>query len=408
MTGRPDFEKRPAVQQVPPLPALLDTGNTPASRAIGRERNPSIHGLRGMAASMVFVLHLYGALVTGGLVFSGGTLSRLEGLFALGHRGVELFFLISGYLIVGSLVRHGDATRFLVHRLVRIYPAFVVPHVVIFALGPCVGYAWMADLDLPGWLGHFVTNLLLLPGLFELPLANIVAWTLSLEMAFYLLAATAWLIAKALSPRRKMAGLAGWLTLVAVLLCRQPRAAFFAAGALVWWLERRHRGLPEALGRIPALDVLGLAGLCLLFERAFAASLVCGLAAFMAILSNRGLVCRLLRTRLLQYLGDISYSLYLWHPLVLFGLKRVVAPATGLACGDPTWIALFLGAAIAGSLIVADLSYRWIERRFAWGSLGQVPRASRRVDALQPRASPRHCACVQRTHRKWSAAACHR
>lgn len=140
---------------------------------------------------MVVALHLYGALITGGLVDPCGVAARWEWLFALGHRGVELFFLISGYLIAGSLVRHGDATRFLVQRLVRIYPAFLVPHLLIFMVGPWVGYGWMAEVDLLGWVAHFFSNLLLLPGLFPLPIANIVAWTLSLEMAFYFLAAGA-------------------------------------------------------------------------------------------------------------------------------------------------------------------------------------------------------------------------
>ncbi len=356
-----------------PMACALRDGGTGSETM--RQRNPSIHGLRGLAASMVLALHLHGALVTGGLVDPAGVAGRLERLFALGHRGVELFFLISGYLIAGSLARHRSAARFLAHRLLRIYPAFLVPHGVIFALGPWMGYGWMADLDLPGWLWHFFSNLLLLPGLFELPIANIVAWTLSLEMAFYLLAAAAWVIGHQRIRWRKALGLAGWLAVVAGVVCRHPRTAFFAVGVLVWWLQRRHRGVTEALRRIPALDLLGLAGLCLFFETAFAVSLLCGLGALVAIVGNRGLVCRLLGAGAFQYLGDISYSLYLWHPLVLFGLKRVLVPAAGLVAGGPASIALFLALAVTASLLLGDLSYRWIERRFTPPWPGRVPAA---------------------------------
>lgn len=338
----------------------------------GCQHNPAIHGLRGMAAAMVFTLHLYGALITGGLVDPAVVPSPLKSLAAVGHRGVELFFLISGWLIAGSLARHRSAGHFLLRRLLRIYPAFLVPHVVIFAAGPWIGYAWMAELDPLGWLGHFVSNLLLLPGLLKLPIANIVTWTLSLEMAFYLLAAGAWVIGQQRERWRKAAGVTGWLAVAAVVVYRHRRTAFFAVGVLVWWMQRRRADLAEGLRRIPGLDMVGLAGLCLLFERAFAVSLVFGLAALVAIAGNRGVVCRLLGTRLFQYLGEISYSFYLWHTLVLFGLKRVVAPAVGLSAGHPGWIALFAAMAVAGSVLAGDLSYRWMERRFMPVGHGEV------------------------------------
>lgn len=328
------------------------------------QRNPAIDGLRGLAAGMVLALHLYGALVTGGLVDPAGPAGRLAWLFAFGHRGVELFFLISGYLIVGSLVRHRDAARFLMHRLVRVYPAFLLPHLLIFAVGPQIGYGWMAGIDPLRWLGHFVSNLLFLPGLFDLPIANIVAWTLSLEMAFYLLAAAAWVIGQQRSRWRKMAGIGAWLALVALVLHRHPRTAFFAAGALVWWLQQGENAAVRRFQAIAVLDLVGVAGLCLLFERAFAASLVCGLVALVGVVGNRGLLCRLLGTRALQYLGDISYSLYLWHPLVLFAMKRMLGPATGLPAGQPANVIVFLVVAVGGSLVAGDLSYRWIEEGF--------------------------------------------
>ncbi len=194
-------------------------------------QNRSIHGLRGLAILLVFVLHAHLAMVTGAFPSAPAEGSLAAMVLGYGHRGVELFFMISGYLIVASLVRHNRISRFVTQRAIRIYPAFLGPHLLVFLAGPWVGYARMSDLDAPQWTIHFVSNLLMLPGLFDLFIANPVAWTLSLEMAFYLLAAWAYAIVVCRNRAAKMAMGLAWMAAAGTVLAWHPRAWFFAAGA---------------------------------------------------------------------------------------------------------------------------------------------------------------------------------
>jgi peptidoglycan/LPS O-acetylase OafA/YrhL len=338
--------------------------------------NPSIHGLRGLAAAMVVVLHLHGALLSGGFpvrIEPDGLAGRV---LSAGHRGVDLFFLISGYLIVASLVRHRSVPRFLYHRAVRIYPAFLVPHLLVFAVGPWVGYRAVSGLDGWTWLGRFVSNLLMLPGFFDLPIANIVAWTLSLELAFYLLAAWAAVLVRPgePGPGNSLAGrvvravmVPAWFLAAGTALSWHPRMWFFVAGAAAYELERRwtrdvHKAADADAHRWTG--ILALVGLCVVFDRSLAAALACGLVAFLTVVRQRGLFARFLRVRPLQYLGDISYSLYLWHAVVLFPLKRLFGRPGGLVASETLNVGLFLFTAMAGSIVVAHLSYQWVEQWF--------------------------------------------
>src|SRR6185503_6263585 len=93
-----------------------------------------------------------------------------------------------GYVIFGALCREPSMARFLIKRGQRIYPTFLVPHLLWFTLGPALGVGWLAQTDTLGWLAHFLSNLIFLPGVFDLPIAQGVAWTLSYEVTFYLVA----------------------------------------------------------------------------------------------------------------------------------------------------------------------------------------------------------------------------
>lgn len=61
---------------------------------------------------------------------------------------------------------------------------FITIHIIIFAVGPFIGYKWMDGIGFVDYVTNFVTNALLLPGIFPLPIAQIVAWSLSYELFF--------------------------------------------------------------------------------------------------------------------------------------------------------------------------------------------------------------------------------
>lgn len=199
-----------------------------------RGLNLQVHGLRGLAALLVFVFHIYGMATVAG--FWPAAAVESWGFMYFGRHAVELFFIISGYLIAGSVQRHGDARLFLIDRCIRIYPVFLAIHLIVFALGPPLHYKWMSGIAPAAWARAFVENALFLPGLFDLPLAQLNAWSLSYEAGFYLLCAAVWAVG------RRLGRGAGWAVLVAAtvpLLCLYPKAAYFLVGAAIQFLKPR-------------------------------------------------------------------------------------------------------------------------------------------------------------------------
>lgn len=342
-------------------------------------RNASIHGLRGLAVLAVFVHHVHRSVVAGDLELAYDPGSFTFRVFEAGRLGVDLFFLISGYLITASLVRHRSTRGFLWSRAVRIYPAFVPLHLLFFIAGPLIGYGWMADLSGLSYVLHFVSNLLFLPGVFNLPIAQIVAWSLSYEFAFYLLAGAARQCAVQERRLRRALMWFCWGIAAGSMLWHHPRAWFFVAGATAYALMRSSRGR-ELAKRLAILEVPALLLMALLFDSAFPLAVVCGLVTFLAIASERGRLTRVLTLGALQFLGTLSYSFYLWHILALFAAKRIFG---GGVVHNAYWnLALFTLVSAAGSLVAAYLSWRLIEQRAWLRRWSRDPAFDREADAI--------------------------
>ena len=152
---------------------------------------PSLQGLRGFSALSVLLLHIYLMAAHGG--FFPNTLRPMEIAWGALGQGVPLFFMISGFVIPYSLVRHGDLRRFAVDRILRIFPLFMILHLVVFAIGPMVGYKWMSGVDLIEYLKIFFGNLFFLAPVLDLPLAQQNSWSLTYEFGFYLVLGFGWL-----------------------------------------------------------------------------------------------------------------------------------------------------------------------------------------------------------------------
>jgi peptidoglycan/LPS O-acetylase OafA/YrhL len=128
-----------------------------------------LDALRAVAALLVVYAHLSHYLLRGARQVSA------EWLHA-GPAGVMLFFLVSGYIIPASLERHGDLRRFWISRLTRLYPLYLVVCAVVAVALPVTG-------------AQVIAHLTMLPQLLGAPLVTPVVWTLSFEMAFYLIVA---------------------------------------------------------------------------------------------------------------------------------------------------------------------------------------------------------------------------
>lgn len=317
---------------------------------------PAIQGLRGLAALSVIVVHLYAMPYLAGMVPASFP-EALHLALVTGGRGVELFFIISGYLIPASLVRHRQVSRFFYDRAMRIMPLFVILHVVLFSAGPFVGYKFFAGLDVVGYLRAFLTNLFFVPDLFGDPIGQQNAWTLTYEWGFYI-----WFAALFVALLQGRQFIALGLALVALIVAGfYPLVTYFGLGMVM-----AARPIRLAVRGKAGLG-LGLLAMAAMYYACEYITPYAGLpaAALLTalVLAPQSGFADLLTTRFLQFTGKISYSLYLIHPFVLFPLMALARRA--FAQGVDPWLIMvvFALAGATASLIVAAMSYELIEQR---------------------------------------------
>ncbi len=324
--------------------------------------NRQIHGLRGLAALIVFVFHIYG--IADEWHFWPASLAGLGFFFRTGRHGVEIFFIISGYLITASLLRHRNAGQFLIDRCIRIYPVFLTIHLLVFGLGPLIGYGWLRGIGIADWLTNFLSNLLFLPGLFDLPLAQPSAWSLSYEAAFYLTAALLYVVGRR---GGRPLGMLAAVLIATPLIALYPKAVFFLAGAAVFHLQAIRRLKGPWLIVWTALPALAAALVILTVGETvpdldYAAALPAFLF-FWGIVDGAGHLSALLRRGFLQYLGTISYSFYLWFGVVTYPVKLIVAHMLSGTLGPALSVIAFAAISFVASILVAQVSNVLLEVR---------------------------------------------
>ena len=342
----------------------------------GMERNPCLHGLRGALAFALFLHHVANSKLPG---FDGLVGDLLQPLLMAMEYGVELFFGISGIVIVFAFQKSPSALGFLGNRALRIFPVLWTTIAVIVVLsGFDARHA--ASVDAP----TFLANLLALPPLLPFRLIHPAAWSISYEFAFYAMFVLFALLNRAL-PRRVAigviaivgaAGVFGHLLfacfgvglLIAVRATRttspnphalplQDWAGSCLLASLLCW-HASFAGLPGSQVSLPFM--LGHPGALALFVLGllFAG---CGLSG---IYNGRGLFARCLRWPLMQWLGRISFSLYLWQTVTLAIVKAGMLRAQWPDALGPASQLVFLALALPPTLLVAHLSQRWVEDRF--------------------------------------------
>ncbi len=146
----------------------------------------SIEGLRAIAAFMVFVVH-YAAQFTP-WIDKGSLTWELIGYYRhIGAKGVELFFVISGFLIYGMLIKKSvPFPSYFKRRVIRLYPTFLV----MLSLYIMLSFVFPSENKLPpntvDAINYILINVLMLPGFFPINPIMSVAWSLSYEMFLYL------------------------------------------------------------------------------------------------------------------------------------------------------------------------------------------------------------------------------
>lgn len=296
-----------------------------------------------------------------------------------GPMGMSLFFCLSGFLIVSLLNRNADALSFLIHRVLRIVPAvamYMVVMVVLFGIG------WRAVAE--NLL--FVTNYFYEgrgDGTVAAPMSHL--WSLSVEMQFYIAMALA-----ALALGRRCV----WLVIPAALLITATRIGdgvylniathrradeILAGGILALVAIHRGDAIRRALaGRGRAAAVLAAAvalwmlschpaGGWVMYLRPYLAALVVGIVLHSRIPPLH----RLLEGRAAAYIARISYALYIYHPLMIWGWMNTGTDVERYLLKRPVSYALTWAAAHASTF--------WWEAR--WQALARRLTAGRQAQA---------------------------
>jgi peptidoglycan/LPS O-acetylase OafA/YrhL len=330
---------------------------------------PDIDGLRAIAVMLVVLFHAFPEAMRGGFV------------------GVDIFFVISGFLITGIIARELDLGRFSLlgfynRRIRRIFPALIVVLCSVLVLG----WLWMlpaayAQLSSDVFASAaFFANiaLLLQSGYFDVEAAKkplLHLWSLGIEEQFYLF----WPLILMLAARLRLSllkvaiviGLASFALNVA-LIGSNPVATFYLPFTRAWellagaalacgWIKLGQTEAASNLRAAIGISLVAVAAAMLDTNSAFP-----GWWAVLPVLGGALLLsaphawgCRhVLASPVMVWIGLISYPLYLWHwPLLVFLALIKFAPLTLLERG------LIVGLSIA----LAWATYRFVEIPFRFG-----------------------------------------
>jgi peptidoglycan/LPS O-acetylase OafA/YrhL len=329
---------------------------------------PDIDGLRAVAVVAVIFFH---AEIPG---FSGG------------YVGVDVFFVISGYLITRLLLGSTEKplglrlSDFYIRRARRILPALFAMCLVAAAAAVAILLPWdlarfgnylaataALGTNIAAWLdgiGYFQSKLT------HVPLMHL--WSIAIEEQFYLAYPISLALICRYLPRHRTAGLIA-LAAASFAVCvwgsyHAPAANYFLAPPRAWELLLGGALATSGAGRIKSRLANELLAICSLLALAFAvhwygpatpypgfyAIAPCAASAILILTGGQQstLVGKLLSLRPLVFTGLISYSLYLWHfpVLLLYGYYNIVN------VGSVT-----LSLLIVGIYFIGAASWKWIE-----------------------------------------------
>jgi peptidoglycan/LPS O-acetylase OafA/YrhL len=378
---------------------------------------PALEGMRALAAIGVLTTHV--AFQTGSV--RDDVLGAIWGRFDM---AVALFFALSGFLLWrphaaaarDPAARVPSTARYLRHRVLRIWPAYVVVVVVVLSLlpdaRPASATVWLANLTLT----QVYVPLTLTAGLTQM-------WSLSVEVSFYLLLPLfAWSLMRLRGSRARwripvLLGAAvtclAWAWVAeAFPLAPGVEAKNWLPGHLPWFITglvlaelmvSRSRGVLARVGSRPVAmavvavtafalsctELAGPTGLVPLASWQFAVKIALGAVLGFALLGPLVLgpprPHRFLDAAPMQALGRWSYSIFIWHLVVLTAMFPLAGVIPFSGSMPEVWVltvVLSIGVSAAGYAWIEEPARRWLRRSEARSASAAHPQ-------LEPDQPPR-------------------
>lgn len=363
-----------------------------------------LDGLRGVAILLVLFHHLWP------FIWSHPALTIISRASHVSWIGVDLFFVLSGFLITGILLdsreKPGYFKNFFARRTLRIFPLYYFFLLLTLILLPwlmqAVGHP-LPEVENQPWFWLYGANYLWLTGAFKPPEYLGITWSLAVEEQFYLV--WPWIVLLLFSRLRLVLVLLiaaavvirVWFVLNidawadATYMASISRADTLLVGAAIAWYVRSGYFNPEHWKRAVTIALFVCLPLVIMIQLAWPGRsnplfsalgytlLAVGLAGLLAhvIQLKTSPVKRLMRNPVLIWFGKYSYGIYLYHMLIWY-LTHLYINAELKADGTPLHPAEF--SPLAGSMlldavvrlafclgltcIIAWLSFRYFERYF--------------------------------------------
>ncbi len=371
---------------VPTFPGEALAVSRPLAPAQALARVAELDGIRGIAILLVLAHHFGTPACPRGI---------LNDILAFGWVGVDLFFVLSGFLITGILLDSKDKPdyfrRFYLRRVFRIFPVYYAYLILVFHILPLTARltgrlsSFEYDLSGEGWYWAYLSNW---RSIFHQNVHLTHFWSLSIEEQFYIV----WPLVLYLVPTRALKYVCVSLAVLSPIL----RLVAGHAGVSIYFLYRttpfRLEGL--ALGALLALatrDVMlhkritklirwwptgaaVLAGVVIwsgpsnfnstmeIYGYPVIAVLCWALVSWGVIQAGgQGWFARLLRTSWLVRFGKYSYGLYVWHWLIAVVVRGWVLTARDQSGLSWSLLPVALGVGIGVTYGVALLSWKLIE-----------------------------------------------
>ncbi len=339
---------------------------------------PGINGLRGIAAMLVVLNH-----VTKGLYRFQIVIPRWMDLLFDRHQAIDavnIFFVISGFLITYLLLKEKEAygsisiKKFYQRRMLRIWPVYFLYLIV-------AGFISLVMHD--NFIQHYFLYYIFfggnIPGLLTTaPFYFVHYWSLGVEEQFYLF----WPFAFKYLKKKIL-----WLSILLLIILSMPiftgNNIVNKAAHVFFWCAGEFQGI--MIGSLAALvyfkrqkyfsfcfnkacQLIALSMILLLFTDTinvfyFHDALMGFLAVIIviALIENKSYFLKT-ENKVLNYLGKISYGLYVWHPIMMWVFLRVFKEKVLVPKEYLIWIICIATPPL--SILLADISYRFYEVKF--------------------------------------------